>query len=70
VIKRAILSATFSFAAAMVWAGCVSDCKDEFDSAIRICKLLWDAPKDSDDLEMCIDSAKSQYESCIEDCKD
>jgi hypothetical protein len=56
--------------AALIWAGCVSNCKDDYDSAVAHCKLLYDAPDDADDLERCIQSARYDYESCIEDCKD
>jgi hypothetical protein len=31
--------------------------------------LIYDDPEDADDLEMCIQSAKSDYQSCIEECK-
>lgn len=50
-------------------AGCVADCRDEFDSAVQHCKLMWDDPDESDDLEMCLQDAKSQYQDCIEECK-
>jgi len=49
-------------------AGCVSDCKDEFDSEIQSCKLIWDDPDDSYMLESCIDNAKSSYQWCIDEC--
>jgi len=55
--------------ALMIHAGCVSDCKDEFDSAVESCKSMYDDPEDADDLEQCIQSAKDDYQSCIEDCK-
>jgi len=49
-------------------AGCVSGCKDEFDSEIQSCKFIWDDPDDSYMLESCIDSAKSSYQWCIDEC--
>jgi hypothetical protein len=55
---------------ALLWAGCVSDCKDTYDSAVADCKQQYDDPDDADDLEQCIQSAKDEYESCIEDCRD
>lgn len=52
----------------MIWAGCISDCRDEYDSAIASCKLLYDEPRDVDDLRQCFQSAKDDYEMCIEEC--
>lgn len=52
----------------MMRAGCVSDCKDDYDSAVQSCKLMYDDPEDADDLEQCIQSAKDDYQSCIEEC--
>ena len=31
---------------------------------------MYDGPDDADDLQLCIDEAKSTYNSCIEDCED
>jgi hypothetical protein len=39
-----------------------------FSSGI-MCKSMYDDPEDADDLEQCIQSAKNDYQSCIEDCK-
>lgn len=50
-------------------AGCKSDCRDEYESAIESCHLINDDPDDSDMLRMCIDDAKSEYESCIDECE-
>ena len=69
-MKRSVLFLFISMASAlMIHAGCVSDCKDEFDSAVESCKSMYDGPEDADDLEQCIQSAKDDYQSCIEDCK-
>jgi hypothetical protein len=70
-IKRLILLLLSLFASSvLVWAGCVSDCKDDYDSALESCKSMYDDPDDADDLEQCIQSAKDEYQSCVEDCKD
>lgn len=64
-----MLLALLSASSALLWAGCVSDCKDHFDSAVADCKLQYDDdPDDPDDLEQCIQSAKDDYVSCIEEC--
>jgi hypothetical protein len=57
-------------AATLVWAGCKTDCKDDYESAVESCKSLYDDPEDSDMLSRCIQTAKDDYESCIEECED
>jgi hypothetical protein len=52
------------------WAGCKSDCQEEIESAVESCKTQYDDPDDADELQICIDNAKSEYESCINDCED
>ncbi len=52
-----------------VWAGCKSDCRDQYESEVESCKSTYDAPEDSDDLSMCIDNAKDEYNGCIEECE-
>jgi len=50
-------------------AGCISDCKDEYESEIESCQLLHgDDPDDDYMLKSCIDDAKDEYESCEDDC--
>ena len=57
-----------TMSSAMIWAGCKSDCRDEYDSEVESCKALHDEPDDADDLQMCIQAAKDNYDSCIEEC--
>jgi hypothetical protein len=49
-------------------AGCTSDCRVEYDSEIDSCRLLYSEPDEADDLRMCIDNAKSEYDSCVYEC--
>jgi hypothetical protein len=51
-----------------VWAGCKSDCQDEYDSEVESCQLMSGGPDDSDTLQMCVQSAKDEYDSCIDEC--
>ena len=51
-------------------ADCKSDCQDEYQSEVDSCKTLSDDPDEADTLETCMDDAKNQYESCIEQCED
>jgi hypothetical protein len=68
-IKRLMLSLILlSGSSAMIWAGCKSDCRDEYDSEIESCKSQYDDPDDVDDLRQCIQNATDEYESCIEEC--
>jgi hypothetical protein len=50
-------------------ADCKSDCQDEYESAVESCKEQYDDPDGADMLKMCIDNAKSEYESCIDECE-
>jgi hypothetical protein len=52
----------------MVWAGCISDCKDEYDSEVELCKLMHEDPDEADDLQLCIENARDEYQSCVEEC--
>ena len=54
----------------IVWAGCKSDCRAEYDSEVESCKLLHDDPDDADDLKTCIQNARDEFDSCIEECDD
>jgi hypothetical protein len=68
-IKRSALPLILLIASAvLVWAGCISDCKDEYDLAVESCKLMYDEPDDADDLQQCIQDAKDEYQSCVEEC--
>jgi outer membrane murein-binding lipoprotein Lpp len=68
-IRRLILVVLLAIASAMiVWAGCKTDCNDEYDSAVESCNSSYDDPEDSDDLTQCIQSAKDESQSCIEEC--
>jgi hypothetical protein len=51
------------------YAGCKSDCIDEYQSEKEDCNNLYDEPDDADDLKICLDDAKDAYDDCIEECK-
>lgn len=50
-------------------AGCVSDCRDEYESAIESCKTTYDDPDESDDLEQCLNNARDEYQDCAGECR-
>ena len=52
------------------WADCRSDCQNEYESEVKSCKEQYEDPDDADDLQMCLDSAKGDYDSCIDECED
>lgn len=66
--NRIGLTALLLSLSAVVWAGCKSDCRDEYGSEVESCQLLHDDPDDSDMLTMCVGSAKDDYESCLDNC--
>ena len=68
-IMRLMLPAIlFAMSSAMIWAGCKSDCHDEYQSEVESCHQRYDDPDDADDLRQCIQNAKDDYESCIDEC--
>jgi hypothetical protein len=63
------LAAFFVVISFPVPAGCMSDCKDKYQSDVEDCHHRYDSPDESDDLRRCIDDAKSEYDDCAEECK-
>jgi hypothetical protein len=53
-----------------VWADCKSDCRDQYKSDVQSCNLLNDDPEDSNILQLCMDNAINQRDSCIAECED
>ena len=66
--NRIALTVLLVCVSAVVWAGCKSDCSDEYESEVESCQLLNDDPDDSDSLTMCVQSAKDDYDSCHDEC--
>ena len=52
------------------WADCKSDCQKEYESMVKSCREQYDDPDDADELQICFDSAKGDYDSCIDECED
>lgn len=50
-------------------AGCISDCRDEYDSEVDSCRTQYDEPDEADDLRQCIDNAKDEYDDCVRECR-
>jgi hypothetical protein len=50
-------------------AGCKSDCREEYESEVESCQDQYDDPGDADMLRMCIEHAKSEYQSCMDECE-
>jgi hypothetical protein len=65
-----ILAMLILMSVSPTWAGCKSDCQDDYQSEVQSCRTNYDDPDDADELHICIDNAKSEYESCINDCED
>ena len=67
------LAAVLILFGSQAWADCRSDCEDDYRAEVESCKSLHDDPNDPDDvgeLEVCMESAKKEYESCINECTD
>ena len=52
------------------WADCKSDCQNEHQSEVKSCKTLQDDPDEADELRICFDDAKSEYEAWVNECED
>jgi hypothetical protein len=49
-------------------AGCISDCKHQYQSDVEDCQQQYDSFDDASDLQACVDDAHDDYESCVEEC--
>jgi hypothetical protein len=65
-----ILAMIILISASPAWAGCKSDCQDDYQSEVESCRANYDDPDDADELKICMDNAKSEYDSCVNDCED
>ena len=52
-----------------VHAGCMSDCKEEYESDVEDCSLTNDEPEDAADLNMCLEQARDDYRDCVRECQ-
>jgi len=50
-------------------AGCKSDCREQYESEVEVCKDQYDDPGDADELKVCLEHAESEYGSCIDECE-
>ena len=50
-------------------AECKSDCLEEYESEVESCKEQYDDPGEADMFQTCIEDAKNQYQSCIDECE-
>ena len=50
-------------------AACGEDCDTEYQSDVDTCHISYgDDPADAGDLALCIDNARGDYRSCVENC--
>jgi len=52
------------------WAGCKSDCQEDYNSEVNSCKEQLNDPDDADELKICLDNALSEYNACVKECED
>jgi hypothetical protein len=58
------------FCASNAGADCKERCEQDYNTAQEECNTTFSATNDADQLQNCIDQAKADYESCLEECKD
>jgi len=68
IARLLILVINLAAIATMAYAGCKSDCRGTYDDDVESCKSLYDDPDDADDLRLCLQTAKDDYDSCIYEC--
>ncbi len=52
-------------------AACGEDCDSDYQSATENCQLMYgDNPEEAEDLSMCVQNARDEYRSCVENCAD
>ncbi|MGB8684434.1 MAG: hypothetical protein WCD12_16225 [Candidatus Binatus sp.] len=52
-------------------AACGEDCDSAYQSDVQSCHIMYgDDPEDADELSTCIQDARDDYRSCVEDCAD
>ena len=52
-----------------VWADCKSDCQEDYQSEVNSCRSQFSDRDDAEDLAACINDARGEYESCLEECE-
>ena len=65
----AIIILLFGFTGQQAWPDCTSDCQNDYQSAVNFCSVQYSDPNDADDLMACMDNAKKEYESCLQECE-
>jgi hypothetical protein len=49
---------------------CGEDCDSTYQSDVDSCHVQFSDPEDADDLANCIQNARDDYRTCVEDCAD
>ncbi len=52
------------------WGDCKSDCQNEYELAVKSCKEQYNDPDEADELQVCLDDAKKDSDSCMDECED
>jgi len=66
--RRVVAAAVGLLLLSPALAGCISDCRDQYDSDVEDCHTMYDDPDDADDLLMCIQDAKDTFDDCVDEC--
>ena len=55
---------------ASAWAGCKTDCRNDYEDEVESCRVLHYEADDADDLILCIENARGDVEDCLQACED
>ena len=65
-----VLAIVIFISASSAGAGCKSDCLTDYQAEIESCRTNYNDPEDADELRICMNDAKKEYEDCIRECED
>lgn len=58
------------FCVSSAGAFCKEECEQDYKTATESCNIEYNDPDDADLLQECLDQAKNDYDSCLEECMD
>jgi len=65
-----VLAIVIFISASSAGAGCKSDCLADYQAEIDSCRTNYTDQEDAEELQLCMDDAKKEYDACIQECED
>ena len=59
--KITIITAVALSMATTAWASC----RDDYESDVQQCQIMYSDPDDADDLAQCVQQAKDDFDDCV-----